>query len=313
MFPSGGEAAFEFIPNFSVRYSHDQLFNSPTSWSLTVNNEDALRISTQLFYEIWSAWEVGVEVAYITGGVHPLNLRYGSFGSDIRDRAVDIGLLLQYSPTSNLLLQFANYNEFISFETPPATDAFIPSLRVDTSYATLHRGFFPRKGVRFDFTAQGEGFSPFGYQLESRYQQVFSLGTRHALWVDLRAGSARTSVPRKTSFLDYGGICGMPSYLAMTLVDDMVLARIKHLYWINNRVIPLVLQTMVTVGSRGELANEILTPNPYAANLGDPFTSLQQPEVSVSLALGFSVGMVDLLVGTAIDTSLRTAIFLEVR
>jgi NTE family protein len=308
-----GKTTFEFRPDFALRYNQDKIFASPTSWSLAIANDDALSFSTQLFHEFAADWEVGADVGYTTGGIHPLNLRHGSFAPDIRDRLVNIGLLLRYHPQPNVLIQTANYFDYIWFGVAPTLDTFIPSVRFDSSYVTLQPSFFPKKGLRLDISAHGEGFVPFGYRVEVQFQQVFELGSRHALWYDLRAGSAHVSIPRQSSLLDYGGACGMPSYLTKTLVDDLLLARLKHLFWISDRAIPLILQTMVAVGSRGELMTEVLESAPYMANHGAPFSSLQGVEASISFAIGFSLGTVDFLVGTALDSSLRTSLFLEVR
>lgn len=312
MFDPSGSTSYEFRPDFALRYNRNKLFDSPTSLSFTVSSDDAINISTELLHEIILSWDVGVTIGYTTGGIHPMNLRHSGLSADLRDRMITTGLFLQFHPQPQFVLQFANNYDFIWFETPPTTEVFIPSFRLDSSYATIAPGLFPRKGGRVDISLQVEGFSPFGYRLEANVQQIFELGTRHALWLDLRVGSAHTAVLRQSSLLHYGGIAGMPSYLAMTLVDDMVLARIKHIYWISDRAVPFVLQTMVTMGSRGELMGNLLSSNPYATNVGLPFSALQSPEASASLALGFSIGTVDFIVGAALDTNLRTAIFLEV-
>lgn len=313
LFTPEGETVFEFRPDFALRYNQDKVFDSPTNWSLAIANDDALSFSTQLFYEFVAGWEVGADVGYTTGGIHPLNLRHGSFAPHIRDRLINTGLLLRYHPKPNVLIQAASYFDYIWFGVVPTLEVFIPSLRFNSSYATLQPGFFPHSGLRLDVSGHGEGFVPFGYRLDVQFQQVFALGSRHALWFDLRAGSAHVSVPRQSSLLDYGGVCGMPSYLAKTLVDDLVLARIKHLYWISDRAIPVILQTMISVGSRGELMTDFHDLDPYVTNHGFPFSSLQLPEVGISVAIGFSIGTVDFLMGTALDSSLRTSLFLEVR
>jgi hypothetical protein len=104
----------------------------------------------------------------------------------------------------------------------------------------------------------------------------------------------------------------MPTYPSTTLVDDMLLVRLKHLHWFVDKPVGLVLQSMFTVGTYGETASDLLTDNPTLTNLAAPFSTLGPLEASASVALGFSFETLDLLFGCAIDADLKVSVFLEV-
>jgi hypothetical protein len=149
--------------------------------------------------------------------------------------------------------------------------------------------------------------------METRLQKVISLGKRDVLWFDLHAGTSHISNPRKLSYFDYGGSRGVPSYPAHSLVDDMVLGRVKHLHWVSNSTPEIVLQTMITASSKGLSVYDMLgDTTPYELNTGTPFSSLSGIELSGSFAIGLAFENLDVIAGIALDNNLHAALFIEV-
>lgn len=311
-FDTNSPVSFRFAPDFVFRYTNHRVFDEKTSLQVLLKNEDALTVSSLLRHRFAQHFSFGVEAGYTTGGIHPLNLR--STGLDVRDRMVTSELFVDYSPSSRHLVKLATDFDYIWYgEDVVGHEDFITTVRFDGVYNTIPFRFFPKNGFRIDFSFLSEINGIFGYRLEARVQNVVPLGARDALWFDLHAGSAHVSNPRKDSYFDYGGSRGIPSYPAMTLVDDMVIARIKHLHWMPLRFSEMVLQTMVTASARGRLVQDLLSDtNPYIQDRAIPFSSLSMMEYSGSIALGLATEQIDVLFGVALDNNLRVSIFLEV-
>lgn len=136
---------------------------------------------------------------------------------------------------------------------------------------------------------------------------MVKLTQRHYLYFDLRGESSRPATPQATSFITLGGSDGIPSHLATTLTDDLLLGRLKYLFIISERPLTLVLHAMATLHSYGQLIREE-TSSP----LLPPFSSLNGIESSFSLAVGLPIGSLEFIFGVALDTTLRTTIFFEV-
>ena len=308
-FGTPGEPLFEFKPDFSLRYTR----SGDPGLAVLITNDDALRFSGFVSTALSEAWSTGAELAYITGGVHPTNLRSAFSGAPFRDRVVQSQLSLQFAPQENLLVKTAVDLDYLWYGDPNVTrEGFIPALRIEGVLGSMPFGFFPRRGSRFDFSGIAELTDPFGYRLELRLQSAFPLGRRDTVLLDLHGGSSHVTLARKEAYFDYGGSRGMSTYRATTLVDDMLLFRVKHLRWISDDPVGLVFQTMVAAGVRGETVLEILGADKYAANPGSPFSSLRHFDLGASLAIGLSFDTLDMLLGCAVDNLLRVSIFLEV-
>lgn len=318
---SSNESQFRMLPDFSVRYTNNQFFDSTSSLEVLFAASDATTISSKLKYGLTPNIQIGTQIGYVTGGIHPLNLRYALTGVEDRDRMMISEFFLEYRYNSHHVLKLATDFDYIWYgEQVVGRDAFIPSARFDGVYTTIPFGFFPKSGSRMDFSflaeAPIEGNNRFGYRMETRLQKVLSLGANDALWFDAHAGTSHVSNPRKTAYFDYGGSRGIPSYPALSLVDDMILARVKHLHHFSAGMPTVILQSMVTVSSRGLLIGQLLSDtDPYNDNSGLPFSSLggfEELEYSGSIALGLSTATIDFLFGLALDNNLRLALFFEV-
>ena len=303
-----------FTPDFSVRYTRYELFDSPTTLIVKLSNDDALNSEIQLQSELLSSLEFGVSAGYVTGGIHPLNLRHAKREFDVRDRMITSELFFHYRQNIHSLVKLAADFDYIWYgETSVGRETFIPSMRIEGVYTTIPFRFFPSKGFRFDYSAVAELSEPFGYRMETRLQKVISLGKRDVLWFDLHAGTSHISNPRKLSYFDYGGSRGVPSYPAHSLVDDMVLGRVKHLHWVSNSTPEIVLQTMITASSKGLSVYDMLgDTTPYELNTGTPFSSLSGIELSGSFAIGLAFENLDVIAGIALDNNLHAALFIEV-
>lgn len=301
--------SFEFRPDFSLRFFQ----YGPLDWSLQIANDDALHFSALVSKDISDFWRFGLEVGYVTGGIHPTNLRSSFKGSEFRDRVIRSELMAQYMLTDRLVLKVGADADYIWYGEPATSrEVFIPMVRLEGVYTTMPYGFFPKKGLRLDFSGATEVTEGLGYRMEGRFQAAVSLGRRDVLLFDLHGGSSHVAHHRKQSYIDYGGTRGMPSYPGTTLVDDMVLARVKHFRWLTDQSVDLLVQTMVAAGFRGNFAAELLDSDPFATNFGHPFSSLQEFEASASVALGVSFDTLDILLGLALDDSLRVTLFLEI-
>ena len=303
-----------FTPDFSITYSLREVFDPFTTFSLRVANDDALTIEAQLRHDVMAHVEAGFLLGYMTGGIHPLNLRHAARVLDVRDRMVMTQLFLQYRPSDFSLVKLSSELDYLRYgAVDNAIGAFIPSVSLEGVYTTMPYRFFPSHGFRFDYGATAEFGEPFGYRIEARMQHAIPLGSRDVLLWDLHAGSAHVTHPRRQSYVDYGGSRAIPSYPAYTLVDDMLIARIKHHHYISSGTPNLLLQSMFTVSSRGETVYTLLESDSlFDPNPGLPFSSLGSVEFSGSLAFGLAFEQIDLLFGFAMDNNLRIAIFLEV-
>lgn len=304
-----GDSAIEFKPDFALRYSR----YGSWEWSAAVTNDDALHFSGSLMRRFAKYWKGGIELGYITGGIHPTNLRTSFSGSRYRDRMLASELSLQFMEDTRFFVRMSADFDYIWYGDPTVeAEGFIPSAGIEMVYNTMPFGFFPHSGTRFDLSVGSEFIDRTGYRLEGRYQAVLRLGSRDALQVDLHGGSSHIHRPRKDAYFDYGGSRGIPTYSAHTLVDDMILARIKHLHWVAGSSVDLVVQSMVALGWRGETVDRILALDLLDTNPGAPFSSLQTFDASASLALGLSFDTLDILLGCALDANLRFSLYLEV-
>ncbi|PKL26842.1 MAG: hypothetical protein CVV46_14505 [Spirochaetae bacterium HGW-Spirochaetae-2] len=305
--------SFEFKPDFSISYSLYKVFASPTTWSVRVSNDDALHVANLLMYGFSDNWKIGNEISYHSGGLHPLNLRSTFMDEQVQDRMLSTEIILQHQPSPRFLIQTVALFDYLWFGDPlVGQGGFLPSVHLESVYSTMPFGFFPHRGTRMDLSLDAEFKSDLGYKLESRLQKVFPIGDRNALWIDLHGGLSHIHVPRKESYFDFGGSRGMPTYPSTTLVDDMLLFRVKHLHWFFEKPVGLILQSMLTVGSYGQTVTGLLTDDPTLTNLGTPFSTFGPLEASASVALGFSFETLDLLFGCAIDAELNVSVFLEV-
>lgn len=313
-FDSDQQFSVHFTPDFAVRYTRFELLDTPTTLSVQVANDDAFTVDAGIRHQLIPKFDIGFALGYVTGGIHPLNLRHAEEKIDARDRMITSEVSLQFRPSSQTLARLVGDLDYIWYgETAVGRDGLIASVRLEGIYTTLPYRFFPSNGSKFEYSAGAEVNDPFGYRLEARFQRVFPLGTRDTLLFDLHAGTSHVSNPRKESYFDYGGSRGVPSYPSHTLVDDMLLTRIKHTHWISQSFPQFVIQSMVTASSRGDRVHEILSSaDPYAPNRGTPFSSLREIEFSGSLAFGVAFENLDVLFGFAMDNSLRFSLYLEV-
>jgi NTE family protein len=304
-----GDPRFEFKPDFSLRHT----YTGNPSWIVSVTNDDALRFSGQLSTAVGDDWSAGVELAYVTGGIHPTNLRSAFSGAPFRDRMIQSELSLHYMPTERVVAKLGADLDHIWYGNPvDAREGLVPALRFEGVWATMPFGFFPRKGIRFDLMAVAEFHQVVGYRLEGRFQSALSLGRRDVVLLDLHGGTSHVAVPRKESYFDYGGSRGMPTCQSTFLVDDMLLLRLKHFHWIDEEPVGVVLQSMLAAGFRGDSVGDILASDRYAENPGFPFSSLGDFDVSASIAIGLSFDTLDVLLGCAVDDRMRVSVFLEV-
>jgi NTE family protein len=312
--PRDDALRFHFTPDFALRYYRYELFDSDTMLTVTLSNDDALTFSSQLQTAVTPRIDAEVRAGYVTGGIHPLNLRDVQRELDVRDRMITSELLFAYQPSFEALFTLSADFDYIWYgESVIGRKAAIVSVRSEGVYTTLPYRFFPRSGFRFDYQAVAELSDPLGYRIEARLQKSIPLGDRNVISFDLHAGSAHVTHPRKQSYFDYGGSRGIPSYPAHTLVDDMVLGRIKYHRWVTTALPQVVLQAMVTVSSRGDSVFDLLSQeSPFTCNAGLPFSSLGPIEYSGSLAAGLAFENIDLLFGVALDNHLQTSIFFEV-
>ncbi len=312
--PSDDAVRFHFTPDFALRYYQYELFDSDTTFMAMLSNDDALTFASLLETALTDHIDAGLRAGYVTGGIHPLNLRDARRELDVRDRMVTSELLFTYRPNLDAMYTVAADFDYIWYgESVIGREAAIVSLRTEGVYTTLPYRFFPRSGFRFDYQAVAEIGNPFGYRIEGRLQNSIPLGDRNVIAFDLHAGSSHVTHPRKQSYFDYGGSRGVPSYQAHTLVDDMVIGRLKYQHWVTTSLPQVVLQAMFTVSSRGESVFDLLSQEaPFVCNAGLPFSSLGPIEYSGSLAAGIAFENIDVLFGVALDNHLQTAIFLEV-
>ena len=313
-FDSNQQPGVHFTPDFAVRYTRFELFDTPTTLSVQVANDDALNVDATVRHQFRPKFDFGFALGYVTGGIHPLNLRHAEDRIDTRDRMITSELSVQFRPSTQALARMVGDLDYIWYgETSVGREALIPSVRLEGIYTTLPYRFFPSNGVKFEYSAKVEVNDPFGYRLEARFQRAFPVGPQDTLMIDFHAGTSHVSNPRSESYFDYGGSRGVPSYPSHTLVGDMLVARIKHTHWITQSAPQFVIQSMVTASSRGEHVHEIMsTADPYPLHRRTPFSSLQEIEFSGSLALGVAFENLDLLFGVALDDSLRLSIYLEV-
>ena len=298
---------FEFTPNFAFQFTNDSLFNTSLKWSFALSLGDTLKLSNVLLYPFSSLFSSGLKFSYLSGAILPEHLRYGDLIPASRDRKIDGELLLRYHPTNALAFQLTAAFPYIWYDSDSKAEIFAPKLQLEGTYSTLNSKIIPLEGLRLDFSLTGEKGESYGYWGLLRYQQMFKLEYRHYLYLDLRAQTSRPATLQASSFVQFGGSDGLPTYLNTALTDDLLIGRIKYLYLLNEKTLPLVLHTMVSIASRGNIIKE----TPVSSSLV-PFSALNAVEGSFSLALGFSVGSVEFLAGAALDTNLRATIFLEV-
>jgi NTE family protein len=295
---------FEVTPNIALKYNREDLFKVPLTLALTLTLTDTLQIGGEITYNFSPNWSAGIDVNYTGGALLPQHLRYGKVGLEFRDHKGEGSLLVRYRRQEKLLIQLTNSYPYYWFETTPKSEIFSPSLRLDAYYSTLNSTIIPLEGLRLDLSLGGEIW---GYSALIRYQQMVRLARHHYLYFDLRGESSRPLAPQAISFITLGGGDGVPSHLATTLTDDLVIGRIKYLFVMGERPIPFVLHTMVTLQSYGQIMRDE-SSSPSIT----PFSSLNGIESSLSLAVGFPLGSLEFLFGIALDTTLRTTIFLEV-
>jgi NTE family protein len=313
-FDSEQQPRFYFAPDFSLRYTRFELFDSPTTLSVRVANDDALSVESNIRYEVVPKIDFGVALRYVTGGIHPLNMRVVEEKIDMRDRMITSELSMQFRPSTPALIRLAGNLDYIWYgETSIGHEALIGLVKLEGVYTTMPYRFFPSSGMKFEYSAAAEVTDPFGYRLEARFQRVFPVRAQDVLLFDLHAGTSHISNPRRGSYFDYGGSRSIPSYPTHTLVDDLLMARVKHMHWVKQTFPQIVVQSMVTVSSRGDRVLDFLSlADPYAPNRGRPFSSLQEVEFSGSLALGLAFENLDILFGVAVDNALRVSLYLEV-
>ncbi len=298
---------FEITPNLALKFDREELFEIPLSLSLNLSFDDAFKIESELTYNFDPYWSGGIDLGYTSGGIHPKNLRYGQSLLDLKDRKVEGSLLVRYRRQEKLLLQLTNSYPYFWYNTGSLSEAFVPSLRFDAHYSNLSTTIVPLQGLRFDLSLRGEKGNSYGYTALLRYQQMVKLTPNHYLYFDLRGESSRPATPQATSFIGMGGSDGIPSHLATTLTDDLLLGRLKYLFIMSERPLTLVLHAMATIQSYGQLIRDETTFPSLT-----PFSSLNGIESSFSLAVGFPMGSLEFIFGVALDTTLRTTIFLEV-
>lgn len=309
IFDKAGKTQFDFKPDVSLRYN----LYSTVDWTLHIQNDDALKISTKVGKDFLKYWQSELSIAYTTGGIHPENLRSSFSGTVYRDRSVDSYLALSFIYAEKFLLRGVANLDYIWYGHQDFGDSnLIHSYQIESLYSTLPFGFFPNRGFRFDLSALAEVIPHFGYKIESRIQSAIPIGANDVIGIDIHAGSAFTNQRRKSAYFDYGGLRSIVTYPVTTLTDQMVTAQLKHTHTLKEQPIFIALRSTLAAGVKGTILNEAGS----SASLGDlppvPFSQLKSWDFSASVALGLSFATIDLLFGVAIDNNLKVALFLEV-
>jgi NTE family protein len=222
IFAKGNQAKLDFIGDLKVRYS----LYSVVDWSVEVANEDAFSVFTAVSKRFAKKWVGGVEVGYVSGGIHPTNLRSSFRGVAFRDRAFISCISIKWDNQDTTLIKLKSNLDYVSFGNPDLTinkKGFIPSFSIEALYSTLTYGFFPQEGLRGDFLASGELTKQFDYRLAAQFLIAIPISNNDTISFKVNGSSATATLQRSSSYYDYGGVRGIATYSTTTLVDQMVL------------------------------------------------------------------------------------------
>lgn len=300
-------------PDFAFNYTNYNVFNQPIRLRVSLSNDDALRVASSIDNTWKQRWRVGFEGEFLTGGIHPLNLRTTLRGVKERDRLIGASVYAEHRIRKEYALRLQAEREYMWFGQGDSL-FYKPlfSVSIGGVYTTLPITFFPTRGIRADLRAKLE--FPFfkRYQAEAQFQAAIPLGMRDTLLFHAKGGFSHGMTPKKDAFFDYGGIQGIPTYGGGSYVDELVMGKITYLHWFRTGSISTLLHSMLSGGIRGASVNEIFEHDLFERNEAPMFSSLHAFDLSASVAFGFKFERMDLLIGFAVDLNAQVSLFIEV-
>lgn len=294
----------DFFGDLRLRYT----LYSVVDWSVVVANEDAFSVYSSVGKRFAEHWSLSFDMSYITGGIYPTNLRSSFRGVVFRDRAFTSSLSGTWDNQDTALLKIKGNLDYVMFGDPLVNKGgLIPSFSIEALYSSLNYGFFPRQGIRGDFLAVGELTKKLDYRFAVEFQMALELSKKDTVSFKINGSSAIVSQPRSSSYFDYGGIRGIPTYSPTTLVDQMVLLGVDYYHFFKEKPLSIILYSSFKSGFKGNIVSNVV-----AESTKLPFTNLQSYDISGALALGLSFATTDVLIGVALDNNLKIALFIEV-
>jgi len=126
-------------------------------------------------------------------------------------------------------------------------------------------------------------------------------------------GSSNSVLAHVDDYFYYGGFDGILTKDPSLLVKDYIIGGVSYLHWFTKSPVPIVFKTGVTVGFKGAEVEDIYDDNLYAVNSSPTITFSSDVDVVGNVGLGFSLRNIDILVGIALDNSLTSSFYIEVR
>lgn len=308
--------SFYFNPDVSFSYHAAKVFIPNLEFSFNLVEKEFVDIATDLSYTFLHTYKLGVAATYQVGSLHAFNASSQSFSAYGNDHALEPSLFFEIISKPYLTSRLSISLRSMWYENSDATYRYLftPSVSFDGVYARQKFTLFPIRGTRIDFSGSLFLRDKIGYKVSFGIKQSLRLSYRDSLLFQVRGGSNHSINYFTDDYFQYGGLDGIITKPSAYIVKDMIIGGVSYFHWISTSPIPIILKANVKVGFKGKLAQDIYSSSDlYAIETSPSISFSSEVDVLGSVGIGFSIRNTDLLIGIALDNSLATTLFVEVR
>lgn len=308
--------SFYFNPDFSFTFHMRKVCIPNLELLFHVVEKDFVSIFSSISYTWLKKYTLGIKGNYQVGSLHAFNASPPSFSGYGNDYALVPELFFEIftEPYLTSRLNFQLISMWYENNDSSFTSFVTPSIGFDGVYARQKFTLFPIRGTRLDFSGRLLLRDKIGYRVSFGIKQSLRLSYKDSLLFQIKGGSNHSINYFVDDYFEYGGLDGIITKPANTVVKDMIIGGISYFHWIKIAPIPIVLQTNIKFGLQGKLAQDIYSPtNRYMIETSPSISFSSGVDIMGSLGIGFTVRNTDLLIGIAVDNSLATTLYVEVR
>ncbi len=306
---------FTFNPNFSLTFQARDFIFPNFEFTFRAVEKEYVKVESTLAYTFLSTYRLGIRGEYQRGALHAYNASSLSSTEYGADNYAAPTLFFEYLASPYSTVGFSVNSRSIWYENSDLTFThFItPSITLFGVHAYQKTTLFPAHGLRVD--SQGTLFlgTRLGYTANVRVKQAITLSHMDSLLLDLKLGSTHSIDAHVDDYYHYGGFDGIITQGANILVKDYIIGGISYLHWFKKSPVPIVFKTGVTAGLKGKEAKDIYQLDLYTVETSPTIWFSPDVDIVGMIGLGFSFRNADMLIGLALDNSLSTSLFIEVR
>ena len=243
-----------FKPEAVLNTSISRLLDSNFTLEMQVALGEVNFFDVGVFYPFFvtptQSLDIQFSLRYSGGAFTPLNALVNGEREAGLDQGFDLDLGVQYHFLDYGRADLGGVVQLMYLHSASWDPHFlsVPSLYTSLAWDTQEPGF-TSKGIQGEFLGSLGYCEELMFALRSSVNQMFALDAKNSIGYDIRLSMMRMPFPLLTSYVDYGGLHGMPGYSVGSLKRDIALAGVTWQHTIKEIMgFPAVVQVVAKVG-----------------------------------------------------------------